>query len=193
MRLAGVGVLCALLLATPAAGQPSSSVIRADRASQQLGSFRVRSDPTMRGVTRVFGRPRSCRLTSSISSTATWNRFALRVAFATLGGIPPGRTACTYREMRINWIRATGARWRTGLGLRVGDSVAELRRLYPRARFQRRPIGSWPAPSYWLVHYRERCVIGDCPTRFHRVPKLIASIGGGRVRALFLPVGAQGE
>jgi hypothetical protein len=190
LAAATLGALCAASIA-PAA--PAPSVIRADRDSQRLGSFRVQSDPTMRGALRAFGRPSSCRLTSEISSVATWDRLGLRISFATLGGIPSGRTACTYRAIRISWIRASGVRWRTGLGLKPGDSVAELRRRYPRARFQRRPIGVWPAPSYWLVHYRERCVIGVCPRPYHQVPKLIAAVRDGVVRSFFLPVGAQGD
>jgi hypothetical protein len=190
LTVATLGALCAVSIA-PAA--PAPSVIRADQGSQRVGSFRVQSDPTMRGALRAFGRPSSCRLTSQISSVATWDRLGLRVSFATFGGIPSGRTACTYRAIRISWIRASGARWRTGLGLKPDDSVAELRRLYPRARFQRRPIGVWPAPSYWLVHYRERCVIGVCPRPYHQVPKLIAAVRDGVVRSFFLPVGAQGD
>jgi hypothetical protein len=188
-----VATIVLLLFPSAAPGRPALSTISADRDSQRAGSFRVHSDPTMRGAVRAFGRPSSCRLTSSISSIATWDGFGLRISFATFGGIPPGRTACTYRAIWISWIRASGARWRTGLGLKPGDSVAELRRLYPRARFQRRPIGAWPAPSYWLVHYRERCVIGVCPQPYHRVPKLTATVRDGVVGSFFLPVGAQGD
>jgi hypothetical protein len=190
LAVATIAFLCA---ASVARGAAAPTVIQADRGSQRLGSFRVQSDPTMRGAVRAFGRPTSCRLTSAISSVATWNAHGLRISFATFGGIPPGRTACTYRAIWISWIRASGARWRTGLGLKPGDSIAELRRLYPRARFQRRPIGVWPAPSYWLVHYRERCVIGACPRPYHQVPKLIAAVRNGVVRSFFLPVGAQGD
>jgi hypothetical protein len=53
--------------------------------------------------------------------------------------------------------------------------------------------GEWPAPSYWLVHHRERCVIGVCSQPYHRVPKLIAGVRAGAVASFFLPVGAQGD
>jgi hypothetical protein len=194
-RVVGVsaGLVIALSHAMSAAAAPSSLVVRADRESPRLGTYRVRDDPTMRGMIRVFGRPSSCRLTSGISSVATWDRFGLRTSFATFGGIPPGQTACTYRRIWVSSIRLTGKRWQTGLRLRVGDSVGELRRLYPRARYQRRRIGEWPARSYWLVHYRERCVIGVCPRPYHQVPKLIAGIREGVVTSFILPVGAQGD
>jgi hypothetical protein len=193
VRLCVAALGSALALGVAAHGAPAPYVVGADRASPRLGSYRVRDDPTMRGIVRAFGRPSSCRLTGRNTSVATWARLGLRVSFATYGLIPRGRNACTHRGMWINWIRATGARWATGRGLTVGDPVAELKRLYPRARYQRRRIGSWPAPSYWLVHYRERCVIRFCPTPYHRVPKLIAGLESGVVRSFFLPVGAQGE
>jgi hypothetical protein len=193
VRLSVAALASALALGVAAHAAPAPHVVGADRASPRLGSYRVRDDPTMRGIVRAFGRPTSCRLTGGNTSIATWDRLGLRVSFATLGGITPGRNACTDRRIWISWIRVSGSRWKTGRGLTVGDSVAELRRLYPRARYQRRRIGSWPAPSYWLVHYRERCVIGFCPTPYHRVPKLIAGLKSGVVRSFFLPVGAQGE
>jgi hypothetical protein len=192
-RAFATGLLCTLLFAPLAESQPASQVIRADRNSQSLGSFCVRSDPTMRGIVRAFGRPSSCRITTQISSVATWDRLGLRVSFATFGGIRPGRTPCTDRKIWISWIKASGRSWATGLGLRAGDSVAELRSLYPRARYQRKRLGSWPAPSYWIVHYRERCYLGLCPNPYHDVPKLIAAVGDGVVRSFYLPVGAQGD
>jgi hypothetical protein len=193
MRALTISLVCAMVLAPAAGGQPASQVIRADRNSQWLGSFRVRSDPTMGGIIRAFGRPTWCRITSKISSVMTWNRLGLRVSFATFGGIRPGRTSCSDQKIWISWIKASGPRWRTGLGLRAGDSVDEVRELYPRTRYQRKRLGSWPAPSYWLVHHRERCFIGQCPTPYHDVPKLIAAVDDGVVRSFFLPVGAQGD
>jgi hypothetical protein len=182
-----------VLFASAAAASPAPSLVRADRDSQQVGSFRVQADPTMRGAIRAFGRPSSCRLTGSISSVATWHGFGLRMSFATFGGIPAGRTACTYRGIWISWIRASGRRWRTAVGLRPGDSVLDLKRRYPGARYDRRRGQLWPTPSYWLVHYRERCVIGVCPARYHRVPKLIAVMRHDYVQSFFLPIAAQGD
>jgi hypothetical protein len=189
-----VATIVLLLFPSAAPGRPALSTISADRDSQRVGSFRVQSDPTMRGAVRAFGRPTSCRLTSAISSVATWNAHGLRISFATFGGIPPDRTACTYRAIRISWIRASGRRrWRTGVGLRPSDSFLDVKRRYPRARYDARPRQAWPTPSYWLVHYRERCVIGECPAPYHRVPKLIAVMRHGYVQSFFLPVGAQGD
>jgi hypothetical protein len=191
MRRAGVVIVTALAAATTASGAVGSYGIRAD--PPRVGPYSVRDDPTMRGIIGSFGPPTSCRLTSPSGSIATWNRHGLRVNFVTFGGVPPGRTSCTYRGMPINWIRASGRRWQTGLGLRPGDSILDVRRRYPRARYDARPGHPWPTPAYWLVHSRERCILGECPSRYHRVPKLIAVIRHQYVQSFFLPVGAQGE
>jgi hypothetical protein len=191
MRGAGVVIAAAFAAAVTASGAVGPYGIRADPA--QVGPYRVRDDPTMRGIIGSFGPPTSCRRTSRNSSIATWNGPGLRVSFVTFGGVPPGRTSCTYRGMPINWIRASGRRWRTAVGMRPGDSILGVRRRYPRARYDARPGQPWPTPAYWLVHSRQRCVVGQCPSRYHQVPKLIAVLRSQYVQSFFLPVGAQGD
>jgi hypothetical protein len=113
---------------------------------------------------------------------------------ATLGGMPRGKTGCTApRFIHIDVVFASGVRWQTDVGLRVGDPIEDLISLYPAAQFQRRPIGRWPAPAYWIVHVRERCVIGLCQSQYQEVPRLTAHVRNGRVIEFFFPVGAQGE
>jgi hypothetical protein len=189
------GVALATILATAITTSGAAVELYEIRADPpRVGPYRVHDDPTMRGIIGSFGPPTSCRVTSRGSSIATWNRFGLRVSFVTFGGVPRGRTSCTYRGMPINWIRASGRRrWRTGVGLRPADSIIDVRRRYPGARYDARPGQPWPTPAYWLVHSRERCVVGECPSRYHRVPKLIAVIRHQYVQSFFLPVGAQGD
>jgi molybdopterin converting factor small subunit len=118
----------------------------------------------------------------------------VRLRLATLGGLPPGKNGCNApRLIHIDYAYITGTRWRTTRGLRVGDTVEDLHALYPNAIFQRRRIGNWPAPAYWILHVRERCFIGICESRYQTVPRLTTEIRGGRVVAFFFPVGAQGE
>src|SRR5690606_1854323 len=71
----------------------------------------------------------------------------------------------------VRWVRLTGPGWRTGAGLSVGDSVARLRALYPRARTR--------GIQRWLVWGRDR---GSATVR----PRLRAEIKNGRVRALIV-------
>jgi hypothetical protein len=62
-----------------------------------------------------------------------------------------------------------------------------LRRLYPKAIRHR----GWNA-GFWLVTAREHC-IGICDTPYVTVPRLVARVNGGRVKAFVFPVHAQGE
>ena len=190
---AGAAAAVVIAVSAPFAATTDSVVLRAGRHFQQVGPFNVRRDPTLRGAVSAFGFPTSCRIVDGITSVATWANLGVRIRLTTLGGVPAGETPCTYGEIRVASILVTGRRWRTSLGLRRGDSVSRLRRLYPTARYQRAPHGSSPGRSYWLVHVRERCYIGICPTPFVSVPRLTAQINRGRVGSFFFPVGAQGE
>jgi hypothetical protein len=112
----------------------------------------------------------------------------LTILLVTFGGMPEGETGCTRPDLiRISSIHITGERWYTAAGLKVGQPGARIARLYPRAilkRFQR---------AWWLVHMRQRCVIGVCDQEFETVPRLIAKMRQGRVASFVFPVGAQGD
>ena len=75
----------------------------------------------------------------------------------------------------------TGRAWRTGKGLRVGSTVAQLRRLYPAARFH---TGFAPERGWWLVPRRRCAEVGGGP-----YPGLLARMRAGRVSALVVTVG----
>ena len=66
--------------------------------------------------------------------------------------------------------------WRTAVGLRVGDSAARLRRLYPRARLRTGLAGD---SGYWLVTRQVCAEVGG-----GAYPGLLARMKGGRVAAL---------
>jgi hypothetical protein len=91
------------------------------------------------------------------------------------------------RAVVLDNARASGQAWRTGSGLRVGDSVAKLHRLYPNAslRGYRRDIP--PIRGWWLV-----VRTGFVPERF-QFPALLATARGGRVTGLVVTVGAEGD
>ena len=102
--------------------------------------------------------------------------------------MPEGDTGCTRPDLiHISTIHITGRSWYTAAGLKVGHSGARLSRLYPRAIFRRQER------AWWLVHVRQRCVIGLCEQEFETVPRLIAKMRQGRVSSFVFPVGAQGE
>jgi hypothetical protein len=111
----------------------------------------------------------------------------------TYGGLPSGRTGCTAPEaIQVSTVRVTGKRWYTSLGLRVGDSVTKLRRLYPRAKTTA-GVRGWYRRGYWLVTRRAIC-LGDCGgTMYETAPVLVAETAAGHVTSIVFVVGAQGE
>ena len=66
--------------------------------------------------------------------------------------------------------------WRTAVGLRVGDSAARLRSLYPRARLRTGFAGD---SGYWLVTRQMCAEVGG-----GAYPGLLARMQNGRVSAL---------
>jgi hypothetical protein len=196
-----IGASMVLAMASPSATATGIRVpftVQAGRSFQSLGRLelrRTRHAVTYADAIAVFGKPSSCRLLGyPAAALARWRPIGVRLRLATLGGLPPGKNGCNApRSIHIDFAIASDSRWHTGAGLRIGATVAELKGLYPNATFQRRQIGNWPAPSYWIVHVRERCVIGICRSRYVDVPRLSAHVIAGRVAEFFFPVGAQGE
>lgn len=171
------------------AAAKQSFVLRAGTNFQRVGDFKVRRDPTYRGAIRAFGEASRCRLVSGPTFVeASWRPLGLTILLVTFGGMPGGETGCTRPDLiRISSIHITGERWYTAAGLKVGQSGARVAQLYPRAIYKRRER------AWWLVHARERCVIGVCEHEFETVPRLKAKMRQGRVASFVFPVGAQGE
>ena len=167
-----VAAFC-LTVSTTASGErltaKQSFVLRAGTNFQRVGDFTVRRDPTYRRAIRAFGEASRCRLVSGPTFVeAVWRPLGLIVLLVTYGGMP-GRTGCTSPDLiHISSIHITGSRWYTAVGLKVGQSGARLRQLYPRAIFRR------GEQAWWLVHVRQRCVIGVCEHEFETVPRLRA-------------------
>ena len=192
-RIAALAVLAAT--AVSSANYDGPWVLRAGRSFQQVGQFRIDADPTYRGAIRALGPASSCRLAAIDSGAIVrWAALGLRIRIATLGVIPPGKTACTAPvDLKVDNVRITSTRWRTSLGLRVGSSAGALRRLYPHASYHQKGLSEgFPAQSYWLVTTRTAC-LGTCATRFVTVPQLAAGVREGKVAFFSLRVGAQGE
>ena len=166
-----------------------SFVLRAGANSQRVGPFRVGSDPTYRGAIGAFDKASRCRLLSGRTyAEASWRSLGLTILLVTYGGMPQDETGCTRPDLiNISSIHVTGPNWHTVAGLKVGQSGSRVRRLYPHAIFNRREH------AWWLVHVRERCVIGTCDRKFETVPRLKAKMRRGRVASFVFPVGAQGE
>jgi hypothetical protein len=128
-----------------------------------------------RKAVAAFGRATARGTDTPESNTCTvrWEAQGVDVGFAWAPG------PCRARNLvRATWsgMRLFGSRWKTSEGLRVGDSVARIKLLYPRARHVSRP----PTPAeWWLVSQRN----GELGVQ----PLLVAEVGAGRVIALRVP------
>jgi hypothetical protein len=118
---------------------------------RRLGSYHyyqsLKAGRSYRDAVKVFGMP-SSRGTDypgeSNLCRVRWQRLGLEMGYAHSSPNP-----CALKKVRAAaWYGATiySRRWRTERGLRVGDSVARLRRLYPKARFSE---NAPPQPPSW--------------------------------------------
>jgi len=156
-------VLAAALAFTAA---PPEHVIQGDRTA---GGIRV-ARSTAAEVKKLFGAPSTSRVTSAQSCLQSWKGARFAITFFTFEGKP-----CTQGVALI--VTVTGrAAWRTAVGLRVGDSGARLRSLYPLARLRRGFAGD---SGYWLVTRRVCAEVGG-----GSYPDLLARMRNGRVSAL---------
>ena len=142
-------------------------VIQADKSA---GGIRLgRSTPD--DVRKLFGPASSAQQAgpSAQSCVRVWSKLKLEVEFFTFETQP-----CLRGVALIVTVRSR-ASWRTALGLRVGDTPARLRSLYPRARLR----GSGSDRGYWLVTRQICAEVGG-----GSYPGLLARVRNGRVSAL---------
>lgn len=143
MRIAVAVAVLACVAPQAAYAQTPSFLVQAD---VKIGSFAVKRERTLGGAQRAFGRPTSTRRTQQVACIAAWAPYGLTINFYNLGGQNP----CSPRYGFFARAFLQGSRWRTARGLRVGNSVAVLRRLYPAARFYPGVRGERPS-GWWLV------------------------------------------
>jgi hypothetical protein len=176
-----------------------SFVIRASSTVMRLGHYSIDGNPTYAGAAAVLGPSDSCRLVKNrfvgldrSHAVANWAALGVVIELRTYGSLPRGKTGCSARHLiRVHTVKATDRRWRTSRGLRVGDSVSHLRRLYPSATAAHRLAG-WYSPGYWLVtrHVGGYEGIGGLhPT----APVLVAETADGSVTAFVFVVDAEGD
>lgn len=185
------GALAALVAAgtmVPCAVAGGSNVIRVGVGSQTIGSWRTGTRPTLAAALAAFGPVTKCTRLKALPAfaSAEWRHLGLRMVFGSYG--PGGARPCRARRaVFLDNAWAYGKQWQTGLGLHVGDSVAKLRRLYPRATLRTYGRGVAPVRGWWLVVRTSR--IPD----LHPVPALLATARRGRVTALVVNVHAEGD
>jgi hypothetical protein len=149
------------------AAAPAPYVIRGD--THVAGLAIARSTPA--DAKRRFGPPTTVRRSPPYSCVLTWRNIGVTLRYIDFGG----GGACKHGALLAATI-VSRTRWRTSVGLRVGDSTVRLRKLYPRARI-RRASPQWS--GYWLITRRACVEVGRAP-----YPGLLARVHSGRVTAI---------
>lgn len=160
--------LTALRIRTRRSPAPAA---RPSRVVAAIGPWSMTS-PNLAGATRAFGRPTSCRENGRTPAVARWARLGLTAYFQSL---PRNSKRCADP---VAWVVMTGRRFVTEAGLRVGDSRARLRQLYPAATLNN---GFW-----WLTTAFDGLSGSDFPSVY-------ASVRQGRVIALAAGIWAGGD
>jgi hypothetical protein len=172
---------CALPTTTPASipGSRISFVI----AAHSLGGLRITPDTSYRRTLRYFAHAGQ-RVSSSFPSglcRLRVEKIGLSTTFFTLAAGPGTPTKCTFFGDAV----VTGSRWHTANGLRVGVTVASLRRLFPRAFNS----GSIPSKHWGIPTGSTRWELADGASSSHAArPILVAYARAGRVVALGIDV-----
>lgn len=136
-----------------------------------LGGWHVRAHPEYGKAVYALGKPTSLSSEGN-PCTARWAKLGLRILFTSFGGA----TSCADSNAQTAVIKGPAGRraWRTQRGLRVGDTLARLRRLYPNARRK---------PGARVIVYQQDPYIGDgsivtALVRHKRVASLQLWLGG---------------
>jgi hypothetical protein len=179
LAAAALSAAAALATAAPAGARPFVVEARGSETGlgvvRAIGDFRPARNPRLGAAIRAFGRPSSRRGGGEICRVR-WADLGVRITFQNFGGAD----SCEPSGGRAQKAVVGGdSRWRTAKGLRVGNRVAKLRRLYPRAR--RTPRG---------FRLAEGILPFGAPVPY---AVLGARVTGGRVRAFTLFVGAAGD
>jgi hypothetical protein len=160
----------------------SRAVNRTIYGDWRIAGFRVRANGTLGGAVRALGAPTSKRriFPNREGCRVVWRRLGVRMLFYNLGGQDP----CSRRYGYFSDATIDRARWRTGRGLAVGQSVERLRDLYPGARYHR---GGFYGSGWWLVV--RHSIIGTGGS----YPGLLARSRDGRVTAFVVNYAAGGD
>ena len=161
VRRIALPLLLAALVVVPHVSAQRSFVIVRDVS---IGGFPRAGD--VRSAVAVFGEPSG--FTDRIYDRCTLHWKALGLSMQTYysqGALDP----CGDSARHVS-TTATDRRWRTSLGLRIGDPAAKLRRLYPKAQYQGK--GEW-----WLTLR---------PFAGIELPGLAARVRNGRVASFTL-------
>ncbi len=108
------------------------------QGNTQIGSYKLRVDPTLQGAIEVFGTPTRVKRTGPQgwnACAARWAAHGINIWFYNLAG----QDSCKPQYGAFGSATMTDKRWRTLKGLRIGDTYQKLTRLYSPRHFR----GKW--------------------------------------------------
>jgi len=164
----------------------NSDVIAIDQRGFQLGQLVSNWQAHNRAVTLTdfigaFGHESTCVIGQSrAASHVAWQSRGVRGDFTTLGGFPhSGDNACTAPAyVQPDTVEVFDGVWRSGRGLHVGETVARLRVMYPRATLHK--------DGWWLVTRAKDPLWGT-------YGELVAGVCDGRISYLRLVLHEEGD
>jgi len=164
-----------------AAARPVGVISTGSGGVTALGSWHVSTHSTFPAAVRALGAATTVHAKTSGNSctgTGIWSPLGLRIVFTSFGGDP----YCQGARAQTGTISGAAGRrhWQTARGLRVGDSLAKLKQLYPRGI---------KGPGGWAIVYSLHSVIAEGS----RLDIVTASIKANRVASFKLWIGGAGD
>lgn len=141
----------------------------------RLGGLRPRKDASRDAVDKAFGSPARERERRFRACLLRWPDLGLTIYMANFGAGDRCHDGAVQRAV-IAGDRGR-ERWATKRGLRVGDRLSRLRKLYPNA--ERHRGRWWLQPGLFLGHYR--------------LAIIAATVKKGRVHGLRIWIGGAGD
>ncbi|HSC03467.1 MAG TPA: hypothetical protein VLC49_09115 [Solirubrobacteraceae bacterium] len=175
-------MLVAVGVMVPAAvARPGGMIQTGRNGVTALGSWHVSTHSTFPAAVRALGAASAVHVHShgnSCTGAATWRKFGLRIVFTSFSVDP----YCAAVRAQTGTISGAAGRrhWQTTRGLRVGDSLGTLKRLYPRAI---------KGHGGWAIVYSRHSVIAEGS----RLDIVTAQVKGNRVSAFSLWIGGAGD
>ena len=181
LRSATISLAAAAVAAPAATARPGGTIHTGPNGVTALGSWHVSMHPTFPAAVRALGPATAVHAHNhgtSCTGTGAWRALGLRILFTSFGGDP----YCQGALAQTGTISGAAGRghWRTARGLRVGDSLGKLKRLYPRAIHAR---------GGWAIVFSRHSVVAEGS----RLDIVTAQVKGNRVSSFKLWIGGAGD
>jgi hypothetical protein len=176
------GVIVAVVVAAMALAAAPALAVRTIKAQPSrswavtyLGSWHVAAHPEYPKAVVALGEPSHVKNPDIPGCLATWKRLGLKIQFESFGIA----SDCSDGKAQAAVVKGHRGRvsWRTQRGLRVGDGLRKLKRLYPNARRK---------PGARVIVYQKDPPIGDGSI-------VTAVLRKGKVASFRLWLGGAGE